>query len=180
MDDGPLVEAAQADRTRFLDLYDRHFHRVYAYALRRTGNRADAEDVTSEVFHRALVNLSGYEWRGIPFVAWLYRIAAHELSDRRRRAAREAVTQPPDVETNTPEFERRVLLFQLVERLPPDQRRVVEMRFGDGKSIQETAAAVGRSEGAVKQLQRRALENLRDELEERRQGVPGDREGRHG
>jgi RNA polymerase sigma-70 factor (ECF subfamily) len=77
------------------------------------------------------------------------------------------VTQPPDVETNTPEFERRVLLFQLVERLPPDQRRVVEMRFGDGKSIQETAAAVGRSEGAIKQLQRRALENLRDELEGR-------------
>jgi RNA polymerase sigma-70 factor (ECF subfamily) len=165
--DQALVEAAQADSTRFLDLYDRHFHRVYAYALRRTGNRADAEDVTSEVFHRALTNLSGYEWRGIPFAAWLYRIAAHELSDRRRRAAREAVTQPPDVDTNTPEFEQRVLLFQLLDRLPADQRRVVEMRFGDGRSIQETAAALDRSEGAVKQLQRRALERLRTELEAR-------------
>ena len=177
--DEALVEAARADATRFLDLYDRHFHRVYAYALRRTGNRADAEDVTSEVFHRALVNLPAYEWRGIPFVAWLYRIAAHELSDRRRRAAREAVTQPPDVDTRSPEFEQRVLLFQLLDRLPADQRRVVEMRFGDGTSIRETAAALGRSEGAVKQLQRRALEKLRAELEERR-GVPGSGEGRHG
>jgi RNA polymerase sigma-70 factor (ECF subfamily) len=180
VDDRSLVEAAQADPARFLELYDRHFHRVYAYALRRTGNRPDAEDVTAEVFHRALVNLPAYEWRGIPFVAWLYRIAAHELSDRRRNAAREVVTQPPEGETSSPDFERRVMLFQLVDRLPADQRRVVELRFGDGKSIQQVAAALGRSEGAVKQLQRRALQNLRVNLEERRRGVPGDREGRRG
>ncbi len=167
VDERALVAAAQADPARFLDLYDRHFHRVYAYVVRRTGNRADAEDVTAEVFHRALVNMPGYEWRGIPFVAWLYRIAAHELADRRRHAAREAVTPPPDVDTTAPDFERRVMLFQLVDRLPADQRRVVEMRFGDGKAIQEVAAALGRSEGAIKQLQRRALENLRANLEGR-------------
>jgi RNA polymerase sigma-70 factor (ECF subfamily) len=178
-DERSLVEAAQADPARFLELYDRNFHRLYAYVIRRTGNRSDAEDVTAEVFHRALVNLPGYEWRGIPFVAWLYRIAAHELSDRRRSAAREVVTHPPDSETSEPDFERRVMLFQLVDRLPGDQRRVVELRFGDGKSIHEVADALGRSEGAVKQLQRRALENLRANLEER-PGVPGNREGRHG
>ena len=177
VDERTLVEAAQADPARFIELYDRHFHRVYAYTLRRTGNRADAEDVTADVFHRALVNLPGYEWRGIPFVAWLYRIAAHELSDRRRNAARETVTQPPEVETGHPDFERRVMLYQLVDRLPDDQRRVVEMRFGGGKSIQEVATALGRSEGAIKQLQRRALENLRDNLKERRGGVRGDSEG---
>jgi RNA polymerase sigma-70 factor (ECF subfamily) len=165
VDDRSLVEAAQADRTRFLELYDRHFHRVYAYALRRTGNRADAEDVTADVFHRALANLGGYEWRGVPFVAWLYRIAAHELSDRRRSAAREAVTLPPDARTSDPGFERQVMLFQLLQRLPADQRRVIEMRFGEGKSLQEVAAALARSEGAIKQLQRRALENLRGYME---------------
>jgi RNA polymerase sigma-70 factor (ECF subfamily) len=179
VDERSLVEAAQADPARFLDLYDRHFHRVYAYVLGRTGNRADAEDVTADVFHRALANLHGYEWRGIPFVAWLYRIAAHELSDRRRIAARGAVTQPPDVETAHPDFERRVMLYQLVDRLPDDQRRVVEMRFGGGRSIREVAAALGRSEGAIKQLQRRALEHLRANLDERRPDVPR-QEGRHG
>lgn len=167
MDERALVQAAQTESARFLDLYDRHFHHVYAYVLRRTGNRAETEDVTSEVFHRALVNLRGYQWRGVPFVAWLYRIAAHELADRRRSAAREAVTQPPDLETSAPDFERQVMLFQLVDRLPADQRRVVEMRFGDGTSIRETAAALGRSEGAVKQLQRRALAKLRVNLEGR-------------
>lgn len=167
LDDLALVEAVRADAARFLELYDRHFHRVYAYALKRTGNRADAEDVTSEVFHRALVNLPSYEWRGIPFVAWLFRIAAHELSDRWRAAARQAVTPPPIAETSNPGFERQVELFQLVERLPADQRRVVEMRYGEGKSIQEVAQTLGRSEGAVKQLQRRALENVRAQMEKR-------------
>jgi len=180
VDERTLVEAAQADPARFLELYDRHFHRVYVYVLRRTGNRPDAEDVTADVFHRALANLPAYEWRGIPFVAWLYRIAAHELSDRRRQTAREVVMPPPESETGQPDFERRVMLFQLVDRLPDDQRRVVEMRFGGGKSLHEVAVAIGRSEGAVKQLQRRALQNLRNRLEERRQDVPGNREGRHG
>jgi RNA polymerase sigma-70 factor (ECF subfamily) len=164
-DDRTLVEAAQSDRTRFLELYDRHFHRVYAYVLRRTRNRADAEDVTADVFHRALVNLERYEWRGVPFVAWLYRIAAHELADRRKTASREAVTPPPDVDTSDPGFDRQVMLFELLERLPADQRRVIDMRFGEGKSIHEAAEALGRSEGAIKQLQRRALESLRAHLE---------------
>ena len=165
LDDRALVEAAQADPARFLDLYDRHFHRVYAYVLRRAGNRADAEDVTSDVFHRALANLPKYEWRGIPFVAWLFRIAAHELADRRQRAARQAGDSPSDVEGNDDALERRVMLFQLVERLPADQRRVVEMRFGEGRSLRDVAEALGRSEGAIKQLQRRALETLRAHLE---------------
>jgi RNA polymerase sigma-70 factor (ECF subfamily) len=165
LDERALVEAAQADPARFLELYDRHFHRLYAYVLRRTGNRADAEDVTAEVFHRALLNLTKYQWRGVPFVAWLYRIAAHELADRRQYAARQVITLPPEIETNDADFERRVMLFQLVERLSADQRRVVEMRFGDGRSIHEVAQALGKSEGAVKQLQRRALENLRTDLE---------------
>lgn len=163
-DEQALVEAARADPARFLELYDRHFHRVYAYVLRRTGHRGEAEDVTAEVFHRALAKLDNYEWRGIPFVAWLYRIAAHELSDRRHDAARVAGAQPPDPGTD-PQLEQQVALFQLVDRLPDDQRRVIELRFGEDRSILETAQALSRSEGAIKQLQRRALENLRRGLE---------------
>lgn len=163
-DEQALVEAARADPARFLELYDRHFHRVYVYALRRVGHRGEAEDVTAEVFHRALANLDKYQWRGIPFAAWLYRIAAHELSNRRHDAARIAAAQPPDPGTDS-QLEQRVALFQLVDRLPDEQRRVIELRFGEDRSIQETAHALGRSEGAVKQLQRRALANLRRGLE---------------
>lgn len=168
VDERSLVEAAQADPAHFLDLYDRHFHRVYAYVMRRAGNRADAEDVTSEVFRRALANLKKYEWRGMPFAAWLLRIASNELADRWRKAARDSADPPNLARTGEtdPDLERRVMLFQLVERLPDDQRRVVELRFGEDRSTLEVAAALGRSEGAVKQLQRRALENLRRGLED--------------
>jgi RNA polymerase sigma-70 factor (ECF subfamily) len=159
-DERVLIEAAQADPARFVDLYERHFHRVYAYVIRRTGSRADAEDITSEVFERALVNLPRFEWRGVPLVAWLFRIAANE---------RDSADPPPDVpdESESATIERRAMLFQLVDRLPDLQRQVIEMRFVDGKSIREVAAALNRSEGAVKQLQLRALENLRKSMEGR-------------
>ena len=168
-DDRTLIEAAQADPARFVDLYDRHFHRVYAYVIRRTGVRAEAEDITSDVFERALTNLSRFEWRGVPFVAWLYRIAANALADRRRKAARDSSEPPPDVPDarESDEIERRTILFELVERLPDAQRQVIEMRFVEEKSIREIAAALDRSEGAVKQLQLRALQNLRKSMEGR-------------
>lgn len=168
-DDRTLIEAAQADPARFVDLYDRHFHRVYAYVIRRTGVRAEAEDITSDVFERALTNLSRFEWRGVPFVAWLYRIAANALADRRRKTARDSSEPPPDVPDarESDEIERRTILFELVERLPDAQRQVIEMRFVEEKSIREIAAALDRSEGAVKQLQLRALQNLRKSMEGR-------------
>ena len=166
-DERTLIEAAQADPACFVDLYERHFHRVYAYVIRRTGSRAEAEDITSEVFERALTNLSRFEWRGVPFAAWLYRIAANALADRRRETERDSAEPPPDVPDGreADEIERRAMLFQLVERLPDLQRQVIEMRFVDGKSIREIGAALDRSDGAVKQLQLRALENLRKGME---------------
>lgn len=162
-DDRPLIEAAQADPARFAELYDRYVARVYAYVSRRTPHRAEAEDTTSDVFQQALAHLGQFEWRGVPFVAWLYRIAANAIRDRRRREKR----QDPDPSSVMPdtheleELERRVIVSQLVDRLPHVQRQVIEMRFMDEKSIRDIAEALGRSEGAVKQLQLRALENLR-------------------
>lgn len=159
-----MVEAAQADPARFLDLYDRYFHRVYAYVVSRTGNRTDAEDVTSEVFTRALANIHAFEWRGAPFGAWLFRVAANQLADRWKRSSREADTPRAVAGAADDDLERRVFLYQLVERLPDTQRRVVELRFGEDKSLIEISITLGKSEGAVKQLQRRALEALRAAL----------------
>jgi RNA polymerase sigma-70 factor, ECF subfamily len=161
-DERALIAAAQADPARFGELYDRYVGRVYGFVSRRVGNRAEAEDITSAVFEHALASLPAFEWRGAPFAAWLIRIAANALTDHWRRTAREG--EPPAEMPDAGEMatiERRAILFQLVERLPELQRRVIELRFGEEKSIREIAGALERSEGAVKQLQLRALDNLR-------------------
>lgn len=162
-DERLLIEAAQADPARFLELYDRYVDRVYAYVSRRAGSRTVAEDVTSAVFEQALTSLPRFEWRGVPFSAWLFRIAANALVDHWKREGRTSPDPPPDVpdEREYQDLERRVSLFQLVDRLPEVQRQVIQMRFVEERSIREVAAALDRSEGAVKQLQLRALENLR-------------------
>lgn len=170
-DERLLIEAAQADPRRFADLYELHFARVYAYIAHRVGNRAEAEDLTSEVFQQALANIRRFEWRGAPFAAWLYRIAANAIADRWRRSAREQASAVLDgvegvSDAVLEEVDRRLRLFRFVDDLPPDQQRVVTMRFAEDKSIREIAQALGRSEGAVKQLQFRALENLRARMSE--------------
>ncbi len=176
-----LIEAAQSDPARFADVYENYFALVYAYVARRLRNRAEAEDLTGEVFRKALSSLPRFKWRGAPFAAWLFRIASNMIADRSKRMAKEVpfdesganapggsapvskgalTSQQKDLEDS----ERRALLFQLVDELAEDQGRVLIMRFAEEKSIREIAGALGRSEGAVKQLQFRALENLRAKL----------------
>src|SRR5438094_3907044 len=92
-DERHLVEAAQRDPARFGDLYDRHFERVYAFVVRRVRDRDAAEDVTAEVFHRALAGLRTYQWRRAPFGAWLFRSASNRIVDRPQRVRR-AVPPP--------------------------------------------------------------------------------------
>ena len=169
-DERLLIEAAQHDPARFADLYELNFERVYAYIVRRVGDRAETEDLTAEVFHQALANLKRFEWRGIPFAAWLFRIAANLISDRWQRSGREvnddekiesAQVSPAEIE----DVERRATLYRLVETLPADQKKVVVLRFVDQKSIKEVAREIRKTEGAVKQLQFRALTNLRARME---------------
>jgi RNA polymerase sigma-70 factor (ECF subfamily) len=169
-DERLLVEAAQKDPARFGELYELNFERVYAYVLRRVGNHTETEDVTAEVFHHALANLKRFEWRGIPFAAWLFRIAANLIADRWQRTGREveddaalesAQVSPADIE----EVERRATLFRLVDTLPPEQQQVVLLRFVQEKSIKEVAREIRKTEGAVKQLQFRALSSLRTRME---------------
>ena len=167
-DERLLVEAAQKDPARFGELYERHFERMYAFIVRRIRNRDAAEDVTSEVFHRALAGLPKFEWRGVPFVAWLYRIASNAVADYFQKTAREgalpAESAPEPVVIE--EVEHRARLVRLVDRLPENQRRVIQLRFAQERSIREVARALGRTEGAVKQLQLRALQNLRAQMSE--------------
>jgi RNA polymerase sigma-70 factor, ECF subfamily len=166
-DERLLIEAAKRDPARFGELYQRYVYQVYAYVARRVGTREEAEDITSDVFHHALENLKSFEWRGAPFAAWLVRIAAHRIIDRWRKTAREAgnpITEDPQ-DVRMEEIEHRAALFQLVKGLPEDQRLVVILRFVEEKSIREIARQLGRSEGAVKQLQFRALEKLRAGVE---------------
>src|SRR5215468_6246548 len=80
-----LIEAAQKDPSRFAELYESNFDRIYAFIVRRVQDRHEAEDLTAEVFHHALANLSRFEWRGVPFAVWLFRIAANAIADRHRR-----------------------------------------------------------------------------------------------
>ncbi len=183
LDERLLIEAARKDPARFAELYDDNFERVYAYVARRVQNRPDAEDLTAEVFHQALAKIGQFEWRGVPFSAWLYRIAANALADRWQRASREkgsaTPSDPPDErdEANPEEIERRVRLFRLVATLPADQRRVIEMRFAEEKSIREIARVLKRTSGAIKQLQFRGIQNLREQVSRKPARKSGERNG---
>ena len=179
-DERRLVEAAQRDRACFGAVYERYFELVYAYVARRVRDRATTEDLTSEVFRKALASLPRFKWTGAPFGAWLVRIASNLVADRAKQAARE-VDLPLDERGSSPAVEegatklqaqqldyeaaeRRAYIVRMVDELPEDQQRVIRMRFAEEKSIGEIAAALNRSEGAVKQLQFRALQNLRAKL----------------
>ena len=178
-DERRVIEAAQQDRVRFADVYERYFELVYAYVARRTRNRATTEDLTSEVFRKALANIDRFKWTGAPFGAWLLRIASNLIADRAKRDAKENVSDdeslrtellPSEVPSESQQIqlenaERRAWVIRMVDELPEDQRRVVRMRFAEEKSINEIASALGRSEGAVKQLQFRAFQNLRAKLD---------------
>ena len=173
-DERALVEAAQTDPAKFGALYEMHFERVYAFIASRVRDRATAEDVTSDVFHKALANLTRFEWRGVSFAAWLLRIAANAVVDQAKRVAREfpspedpaeLVADPGLRPSELRAIENRARLFRLVGQLPEAQRQVVHQRFVDQRSIREIAGRLGKTEGAIKQLQLRALERLRAQME---------------
>lgn len=151
-------------RARFAELYEQNFERVYAFVVRRVRDRAEAEDVVSEVFYKALKGIDGYEERSVPFVAWLYTIARNVVCDRARQAGREEPLDDSDEPSTSDDVERRALLFRLVDTLPPAQRDVLVARFAEQRSIADVARQLGRSEGAVKQLQFRAIEALRTQV----------------
>lgn len=162
-DERLLIEAAQRDPLHFAELYEQNFERVYAFVCYRIHDRDQAEDLTAEIFHQALAGIQRFEWQGTPFVAWLLGIARKVLADRWQQMGKgiEVAVDEIDLAGINSAIEERAMLFQLVDSLPEDQRLVVVRRFVDQRSIREIAMEMGRSEGAVKQLQFRALQTLR-------------------
>jgi RNA polymerase sigma-70 factor (ECF subfamily) len=172
-----LVARAREDPRAFAALYDRYVEPLYRYAYRRTGSHPAAEDLVSATFHRALESLESYEWRGLSFGAWLYRIAGNLAADGSRRAkaasldglhadgfeaADSGAEAPGDALLDREEVDAA---WAAVALLPPMQRRAVVLRFARGLSNAETGAAIGRSEAATKQLVYRAIRSVRARLE---------------
>jgi len=164
-----LIESAQKDPSRFAELYELHFERVYAYIARRVRERSAAEELTSHVFHQALANLGKFKWRGAPFAAWLFRIAANSIVDRAQRIARESSREAnpsPEGLAAGPEptleqIEMLTRVYRVVDQLPWVQCYVIRSRFAEELSIRDIAQKLSRSEGTIKQLQFRALQRLR-------------------
>jgi RNA polymerase sigma-70 factor (ECF subfamily) len=150
-------------------LFDSCYPRLARYAYARIGNHTDAEDIASEVFMRALESLDSYQERGLPMEAWLFRIAHNLVVDRFRRATRfERVDEPveglPDLPDPAHIAEERLMMADVrtaMDRLTPEQRDVVALRFFAGLASKEVAAALNKSDGAVREMQRAALEKLR-------------------
>ena len=156
---------AQTKPLDFAELYERNFDRIYAFIARRVGSRDQAQDLTAEVFHQALASIGSFRWQGAPFISWLYGIAANVLAAHWQRLGRNpAQLEEEWDEGGSEQIERKAILAQLVESLMPDQRTVIVRRFIEQRSIREVAAELSRSEGAIKQLQLRALENLREKI----------------
>jgi len=170
-----VAQAQQGDQVAFATLYEQYRPLVYRFLRRRLdGADETVEDLTEDVFVKLYEKLDRYVERGLPFTAWLYRIAHNQLVDYVRTLPRHTA-QSLDVVADVPEHQtgseyRSVLDRETLEpalaRLTAEQRKAVELRFLQGMSVAETAAAMGRSEEAVKKLQARALANLRRSLTE--------------
>ena len=166
-----MVAAAQTGNLEAIGaLYDTHINQVYRYALARLGNTHDAEDVVSEIFVKMLNGLPNYQWRKVPFAAWLMRIAHNEVGSFTRRNGRRANdTELPeellDRSNNDPaeNAERQLALEDLrkaVLLLPEAQREVIILRFASGLSVSDTAKALGKQENNVKVLQHKGMQRL--------------------
>ena len=171
--DGSLAARAAADPQAFAELYDRYLPRVYRYAYRRLGSHSDAEDLAAQTFQRALEAIGRYEERGLPFGAWLFRIAHNLIVDRRRGQRGDlpldgALHDPADDDLPPDALvlaqEEASVAWRAVATLPALQRRAVTLRYGQDLSHAEVGRRIGRSEAATKQLVYRAMLTLRARL----------------
>lgn len=177
MSEQELIETAKRDPEAFGLLYERYVDQIYQYIFYRTGNRQDAEDLTAKTFFRALAKIDGYSYKGVPFSAWLYRIAHNLVAnwhrDRRNRhlipldelALKTTGRRAP--ERLVEESERDHVLRQAISRLSGDRQQLLILKFAEEMSNAEIGKVIGRSEGAIKSLYHRTLVALRKDLESR-------------
>ena len=183
-DDAQLVEWAKSDREAFGVLYTRYVDKIYSYVYYRTGNHHDAEDLTSRVFFRALGHIGNYTDRGVPFSAWLYRIAHNLVANWHRDRGRNQVVAleetsvsgaPADgPEAATEMMEEQSLLLETIRELPAGRQQVLVLKFVERLSNAEIGAIMNRTEGAIKSLYHRTLLSLRSAFDEDGAGTNGD------
>src|SRR5437762_14203398 len=171
-----LVDRAQhGDRAALEDLYLIHFDRIYGYLHVSVGNRHDAEDLTTQTFLKMLESVGKFRWRSAPFSAWLFRIAHNLAMDHfranRRWQPEEEVPEPDPGEGSAAEEEAlesigRRSMLELIEGLSNEQQQVLTLKFVFNFSNGETATILGKTEGAIKSLQHRALASLQRQLEQ--------------
>jgi len=173
-DEERLVRRAKEyDREALSQLYRRHVSAIYRYVHLRVGREDLAEDLTADVFLRMLEGIESFDYRGVPFAAWLFRIAHGRVVDYfRRQAGKETVSlsqrlgAPGEGPAATTEAAlARERLRQALGRLTKEQQQVIVLKFGEGLTNAEVGRFLGKSEGAVKSLQHRALASLRRLLE---------------
>ncbi|MFC1957814.1 sigma-70 family RNA polymerase sigma factor [Chloroflexota bacterium] len=164
-----VQRAKQGDQQAFARLYEEHFDKIYRYLALKIGDRMEAEDMTQQVFLSALRSISSFKWKGVPFTAWLFRIAHNQMVDYLRRKSKQPATlidessvsgdsDPQSMAEHSLDIEQLLLATR---RLTEAQREVISLRFAGGLSIIEVAKTMGKSQGAVKALQHSAVVALR-------------------
>jgi RNA polymerase sigma-70 factor (ECF subfamily) len=171
-----LVRRARRDADAFGELYERYVDRIYNYIFYRTGDAAEAEDLTARVFYRALGHIGEYQARGAPFAAWLYRIAHNLVANWYRDRSRHKNIRLDDIaglvergaspHQRAESNEETQTLLRAIRKLPAERQQLLILKFGDELSNEEIARVMGRTEGAIKSLYHRTLVMLRNELQE--------------
>ena len=167
-----LIARAKVDRQAFLEIYDAYFQKIYDYAYYRTLSQVEAEEITSQTFLAALENIQRIEYRNVPIIVWLYKIASNALTDMFRKQGRTVQLQEEQVMTvtyNEPETialgnSEREQLLECIHALPPLQQQAIILRYIQNLSYKEIAGILEKSEGAVKQLLHRGLMTLRERM----------------
>jgi len=173
LDEESLVQRAkQRDQEAFAKLYEEYFDRIYRYIALKIGDKVEAEDMTQQVFLNALQSISSFKWKGIPFSAWLYRIAHNQVVDHLRKT-KKRVAVPIDESRASSDSNPQLMaeqsldieqLLSATQRLTEAQRQVISLRFAGELSIAQVAKIMGKSQGAVKALQHSAIVALRKTL----------------
>jgi RNA polymerase sigma-70 factor (ECF subfamily) len=170
-----IKQAVKRDAPAFGELYQLHLRQIYRYIFYKVGNPSEAEDLTEQVFLKAWEAMPRYREQGVPFAAWLFRLAHNTVIDYHRTKheavaldelidAEDGQASPEDVTSTRLDVQT---LQTAITRLTPEQQQVVILRFVQGLSHGEVAAIMGKNEGAIRGLQHRALEALHGLLADR-------------
>ncbi len=174
LNDAALVQLAKEDAEAFGELYQRYVTKIYNYIYYRVGNQEDAEDLTARTFFRALRKIGSYEERGLPFSAWLYRIAHNLVANWRRSQSRrktvqldELLTAASDLVSPSKVIEKQEShneLMALVRQLPEDRQELLILKFSERMTNAQIGQVMNRSESSIKSLYHRTLKTLRSEI----------------